>query len=108
MTDYVSVYMTAGSEEEADRISAALVAEGLAACVNILGTVRSVYRWEGAIQRESETAFVAKTQAALFDALSARVRELHSYDVPCIVAWPISQGEPEYLAWIGEESGKRS
>lgn len=104
MTGYLSVYMTAASDDEADRLAAALVEERLAACVNILGTVRSVYRWRDAVQRDTETALVAKTRADLFDALAARVRDLHSYEVPCIVAWPISRGEPDYLSWIGTET----
>jgi periplasmic divalent cation tolerance protein len=105
MSGYVSVYMTASSAEEAEKIAAALVEERLAACVNILGGIRSVYRWQGEVQRDDEVALVAKTRAALFDALAARVRALHSYDVPCIVAWPIEAGNPAYLAWIGAETG---
>lgn len=105
MSNYVSVYMTASSAEEADRIASALVEERLAACVNILGEVRSVYRWNGATRRDSEVALIAKTRAALFDALAARVRALHSYEVPCIVSWPIEAGNPAYLAWIEAETG---
>ena len=108
MTDYVTVYMTASSTEEADRIASALVGERLAACVNILGGIRSVYRWDGAVRSAAEVALIAKTRAALFDALAARVRSLHSYEVPCIVCWPIEAGNPAYLAWIGgETSGRR-
>lgn len=107
MSDYVSVYMTASSAEEADRVASALVEERLAACVNILGSIRSVYRWDGAVQSDTEVALIAKTRAALFDALAARVRALHSYEVPCIVCWPIEAGNPAYLAWIAHETAGR-
>ncbi len=105
MSNYVSVYMTASSGEEADRIASALVEERLATCVNILGGIRSVYRWNGVVVGDSEVALIAKTRAALFDALAARVRALHSYEVPCIVSWPIEAGNPAYLAWIEAETG---
>lgn len=108
MSGYVSVYMTAASAEEADRIASAQVEERLAACVNILGDVRSVYRWDGVVRRDAEVALIAKTRAALFDALAARVRALHSYDVPCIVSWPIVAGNPAYLGWIGDETGGKA
>lgn len=107
MSEYVSVYMTAASADEADRIASALVEERLAACVNILGGIRSVYRWDGAVQSDAEVALVAKTRAALFGALAARVRALHSYEVPCIVSWPIEAGNPAYLTWIGDETAGR-
>ncbi len=105
MSNYVSVYMTASSGEEADRIASALVEERLATCVNILGGIRSVYCWNGVVVGDSEVALIAKTRAALFDALAARVRALHSYEVPCIVSWPIEAGNPAYLAWIEAETG---
>lgn len=108
MSAYVSVYMTASSAEEADRIASALVEERLAACVNILGAIRSVYRWDGAVRNDTEVALIAKTRAALFDALAARVRALHSHDVPCIVSWPIEAGNPAYLSWIGDETGGKA
>lgn len=89
---------------EADRIAEALVGERLAACVNILGAVRSVYRWQGAIERADEIAMIAKTTEALFERLAARVRTLHSYDTPAIVAWPIVAGDAAYLDWIAAET----
>ena len=105
MSRFISVYMTAASLEEADAIAAALVEARLAACVNILGPIRSVYRWQGQVQREDEVALLAKTEARLFEALAARVRELHGYETPCIVAWPIETGDAAYLDWIGAETG---
>ncbi len=108
MSGHVSVYMTASSADEAETIARALVEDGLAACVNILGPIRSVYRWQGKVADAAEVALVAKTRSALFDALAARVRALHSYETPCIVAWPIEAGDAAYLAWIGAETGGKS
>ena len=82
MTELLSVYVTVGSRDEAERIGAALVEERLAACANVLSGVRSIYRWEGSVQRADEMALILKTRAGLFDALEARVTELHSDDVP--------------------------
>ena len=107
MSGYVSVYVTAPSADEAGRIAAALVDERLAACVNILGAINSVYRWRGALQRDTEVALIAKTRASLFDAVAARVRALHSHEVPCIVAWPIEAGDAAYLAWIEAETAPK-
>ena len=90
---------------EADRIAEALIDERLAACVNILGKIRSVYRWQGKIERADEVAMIAKTTEALFETLAARVRALHSYDTPAIVAWPIVAGDAVYLDWISAETG---
>ncbi len=89
---------------EAEHIADALVADRLAACVNILGDVRSVYRWQGQIERADEVALIAKTRDALFDRVASRVRDLHSYDTPAIVAWPIIAVDPDYLAWVLTET----
>ena len=102
----ISVYIVTADMAEAERIAEALVGERLAACVNILGAVRSVYRWQGAVERADEVAMIAKTTETLFDALNARVRILHSYDTPAIVAWPIVAGDAAYLDWIGAETAK--
>src|SRR5882757_8985494 len=104
VTDRISVYIVAADNDEAGRIAEALVGERLAACVNILGAVRSVYRWQGQVERADEVALIAKTTANLFDSLAARVRALHSYDTPAIVAWPIVAGEAAYLDWIAVET----
>ena len=96
----ISVYIVTADMPEAERIAEALVAERLAACVNILGTVRSVYRWQGAVERADEVAMIAKTTEAQFDALSVRVRALHSYDTPAIVVLPVESVEKTYLAWL--------
>jgi periplasmic divalent cation tolerance protein len=92
---------------EAESIAEALVDERLAACVNILGGVLSVYRWQGAVERADQIAMIAmiaKTTQALFERLAARVRALHSYTTPAIVAWPIVAGDAAYLAWIAAET----
>ena len=101
----ISVYIVAADTAEAEFIAEALVAERLAACVNILGNIRSVYRWQGAVEHAEEVAIIAKTTEAVFDKLAARVRALHSYDTPAIVAWPIVAGDAAYLDWIGAETG---
>lgn len=106
MMKAVSVYIVAADAAEADCIAEALVAERLAACVNMLGAIRSVYRWQGAIERADEVAMIAKTTETRFDALAARVRVLHSYDTPAIVAWPIVAGDAAYLDWIAAETGE--
>ena len=98
------VYMTAGSRDEAERIGRTLVEERLAACVNILGPITSIYRWEGDIATDDETAFIAKTAEALVDNLVERVCQLHSYSCPCVVAIPIESGNADYLNWIESET----
>jgi len=102
MTGFVFVYMTAGSEDEAARIGRALVEEKLAACVNILPGMKSIFRFEGKIDEASEAVLIAKTRADLFEKLEARVKNLHSYSCPCIVAFPLQKGSPAFLAWIGQ------
>ncbi|MFA5041353.1 MAG: divalent-cation tolerance protein CutA [Bdellovibrionales bacterium] len=103
MTEFLSVYMTAASREEAEKIALALVEEKLVACANIFPGVLSVYRWEGKVERANECAIIAKTTTNKFDALSQRVKELHSYECPCVVALPIVAGSDEYLEWIRKE-----
>jgi periplasmic divalent cation tolerance protein len=96
----VSVYAIFASVEEAERIGRAVVEERLAACINILSPVRSIYRWRGAIEEANEVAAILKTTAASADALITRVAALHSYDVPCIVTWPIDKILGSYAAWV--------
>lgn len=101
----LSAYIVAASRAEAESIARALVSEGLAACVNILGDVHSIYRWKGAVEEARECALIAKTTPEQFEALRARVVTLHSYDCPCIVAWPIVDGHAPYLEWIAQTTG---
>ena len=104
MDEFVFVYVTTSSLEEARAIGRRLVEERLAACANLLPGMESIYRWQGGIETAQETVLIAKTRAGLVDQLSARVRELHSYDCPCVVALPITAGNPAYLRWIGAET----
>ncbi len=101
------VYMTAADAAEAERVGKALVERRLAACVNILDSIRSLFWWDGVVKNEGETAFVAKTPEDRLDALIAAVKELHSYDVPCIMALPIEGGNDEFLEWIVESTRTR-
>lgn len=94
------VYMTAADVAEAEKVGAALVEKRLAACVNVLDGIRSMFWWEGAVQKEQEVAFIAKTAEDRLEALKAEVRALHSYDVPCVVALPMEGGDAEFLEWI--------
>jgi periplasmic divalent cation tolerance protein len=96
----LSVYVTAAGADEARRIGRALVEENLAACVNVLPGHTAIYRWEGELEEGAECAFLAKTTAGRFDALRARVRALHSYDLPCIVAFPAETGDAAFLDWV--------
>jgi periplasmic divalent cation tolerance protein len=98
------IYMTAGSLEEAGKIGKALVDERLAACVNIIERMHSIYWWEGKVQEDHEVVMIAKTSQALIEDLIKKVKSLHSYSVPCIVAVPISTGNPEFLEWIEKET----
>lgn len=100
------VYMTAGSKAEAQKIGNALVEHRLAACVNILDNMQSIYRWEERIQQDAEVVLIAKTTDNLVSALVDRVKSLHSYDCPCIVSLPILDGYPPFLDWVHAEVKK--
>lgn len=103
MTDKIVVLVTCGSVREAKKIARALVEKRLAACGNILeAPVRSIYRWKGKVESARECLLILKTSRARFAALQAEVKRLHSYDVPEIIALPITAGSAEYLKWIGE------
>jgi periplasmic divalent cation tolerance protein len=104
-TEYITVFITAPNEEEAARISNAIVGERLAACVNIIRSVRSIYRWQGRVEDEQEVLMIVKTKRTLFERLQGRVRELHSYSVPEIIGLPVVEGSKQYLDWLGQETG---
>jgi len=104
MTGLVTVYVTCATVEEAGRLGGALVEERLAACANIVPGVQSIYRWQGAVQRDAEAALLLKTRAALFDRVERRVRELHAYEAPCVVAWPIAAASEPYARWVREQT----
>jgi uncharacterized protein involved in tolerance to divalent cations len=101
MTSFITILTTTASPDEADRIADALVAEGLAACVQI-AAIRSRYVWRGGVERADEQLLLIKTREALFEAARGRVRELHSYETPEIVALPIAAADGDYLAWLAE------
>lgn len=96
------VLATVGNETDARAIARTLVGEGLAACVNVLGPINSIYRWRGAIEDEKEYLLMIKTRAGLYGRIERRVKELHSYDVPEVVALPIETGSASYLECLFE------
>src|ERR1700746_1336177 len=101
-TDAIVVFMPAPNGEEATRLAEMLVGAHLAACVQILPEMESVYRWQGQVERQAEILLIAKTTRAKFDDLEREVRALHSYDTPEIVAVPVVMGSGPYLHWLRE------
>ncbi|HEX8062698.1 MAG TPA: divalent-cation tolerance protein CutA [Allosphingosinicella sp.] len=104
MSGIVTVYTTFPSEEEALRVARILVEERLAACANILGACRSIYRWQGEVEEAEEVAALFKTRAGLAETLIGRLCELHSYDVPAAAVWPVDRSNPAYRAWVEAET----
>jgi periplasmic divalent cation tolerance protein len=98
----ILVFMTAANGEEAARLADMLVAAHLAACVQILPEMESVYRWQGKVERQAEILLIAKTTLARFDELEREVRALHSYETPEIVAIPVAAGSGPYLKWLSD------
>lgn len=103
MTEKIVVLSTCGSEEEAVRIAKGLVEEHLAACVNLVPRIRSFYRWQGKVEDSAEWMLVVKTSRARFSALRAVLEAAHSYELPEVLALPIVDGSPNYLAWLESE-----
>jgi periplasmic divalent cation tolerance protein len=106
MSDPIVVLVTCGSEEEAAKIANALVETHLAACVNLVSPIRSIYRWEGKICDEKEWLLIIKTQKERFEELEKKVKSLHSYSVPEIISLPILEGSSSYLDWLLEMTQK--
>lgn len=102
----VVVFVTAGSKKEAQAIASALVKERLAACATAIGVVESIYQWQGKVARSRERMLIIKTTASRYAALEQRIKTLHSYDVPEIIALPIVKGSESYLKWIRKETNK--
>jgi len=100
------VYVTTSTRDEALNIGRVVVGERLAACANIVGGVRSIYWWEGEVSEDDEALLVLKTSEARLAALIERIRALHSYATPCVTAWPIEAGNPDFLAWIETETSE--
>ena len=101
----IVVFITASDEDEAAKIAKALVETRLAGCVNIIKDIRSIYSWQEKIEDEKEALMVVKTQKILFDSLMEKVKELHSYTVPEIIALPIIEGSEDYLKWLKDVTG---
>jgi periplasmic divalent cation tolerance protein len=102
MTDKILVLTTTGSENEAKKIARSLVESCLAACVNIMPRVSSIYRWQGKTEEAEEYLLIIKTSVQKFDDVRRSVQTLHSYELPECLAIPISDGSPAYLNWIAE------
>jgi periplasmic divalent cation tolerance protein len=104
MTNARIIFTTAGSQEEASKIAHALVERRLAACVNIVQRIESVYRWQGKVETAEEWLLLIKTQAELFERVRDAVKELHSYDLPECVMLEVTAGSQQYLNWIVENT----
>jgi periplasmic divalent cation tolerance protein len=104
MTDFIVVFVTAPSEKAGEKIAQALLKERLAACVNIVPGLKSLFRWKGKISTEEEVLLLIKTKDRLFEKLKKRVIELHSYDIPEVVALGILAGNEKYLDWLKKET----
>lgn len=101
----LSVYTVFASREEAEDIGRTVVEERLAACINILGPCRSIYRWQGRLEEADEVPAILKTAADRAHALISRITELHSYDVPCITVSPVTNALEAYADWVGASVG---
>jgi periplasmic divalent cation tolerance protein len=100
----ISVYAVFANAEEAERIGRTVIEERLAACINILGPCRSIYRWEGKMETSEEVPAILKTHHWNSDDLIERITELHSYDVPCVVTWPINKILRKYADWVEDST----
>jgi len=105
MTGFVTVLTTTASDDMAEAIAAALLNEGLAACVQIV-PIRSRYVWQGEVRREAEQLLLIKTRQALFEVVRAKIRILHDYDTPEIITLPITAGDADYLGWLSDVTQK--
>lgn len=104
MSSYLQISVAVSTRELGDQIATALIERRLAACVQIVGPVQSVYRWQGAVERAEEWLCLVKSTAEQFAAIESAIRELHSYECPEIIATPIAAGSPDYLAWLSEQT----
>jgi periplasmic divalent cation tolerance protein len=105
MTGVFVVLVTVPTREVGDALAEALVGETLAACVNLVGPIRSIYRWQGEVCRDDEYLLLIKTTADRYDALETRVRALHPYDNPEVVALPLARGADAYVEWVRRVTG---
>ncbi|MBI3754496.1 MAG: divalent-cation tolerance protein CutA [Deltaproteobacteria bacterium] len=102
MKKYILVLITASSLDEGEKIGSTLVEEGFAACCNIIPEVKSIFKWKGEICREKEVLLLVKSKASLFEDLKKKIKQLHSYEVPEIIAFPIEAGLQDYFKWMDE------
>lgn len=102
MTDKIVIFVTAGNLREARKVARKLVSAGLAACVNLVKSVHSIYRWKGKVEGASEILLIIKSARPLFPEVVAEVRKHHSYATPEIICLPILDGSPDYLQWLGD------
>jgi len=100
---FTSIYVTAKSDNEAKAIARALIEKKLIACANLF-PITSLYYWDNELQDDAEIAIIMKTRSNLVDSVINELKKIHSYDVPCIVSWPIANGNSEYLAWVEQET----
>ena len=106
MIEFVLVMVTCSSQEEAEEIGNSLVEKRLTACVNVLPEIKSIFHWKGKISKEKEVLLIVKSKLDLFELIRNEVKDLHSYEVPEIIALPIKAGSEEYLNWIKKETQK--
>jgi periplasmic divalent cation tolerance protein len=106
MSNEIVIFVTTGSTEEAQRIGKELVKSNLAACVNIVSSVRSIFRWKGELCEEGETLMIIKSVNKNLDKTISKVKALHSYEVPEIIALPVVGGSEDYLKWLRNETGE--
>ena len=100
---FASIYVTVSSEDEGKDIAKKLLEQRLIACANLF-PINSIYYWENKLQEDIEFAIIMKTRSELIDRLIVELKKIHSYDIPCIVSWPIEKGNREYLNWVKEET----
>jgi periplasmic divalent cation tolerance protein len=105
--DACMIYVTVGSDAEAKKIASALVNERHVACVNILPAATSIYTWKGMVEEAQEIVMICKTRRSAAQAVAARIKELHSYEVPCIAVYDMAAGFPPFLDWIKAETRAR-
>ena len=98
------IYVTTGSAKEAQDIGRALIEARLAACANVIDNVTSIFRWQGKVEEEAEAVLILKTRRDLVDEATDKIKELHSYDCPCILSYAIVGGNPDFLNWIVKET----
>lgn len=104
MSGIIVVFVTTGSADEARKIGRTLVEEGLAACCNVIQPVESIFKWQGKLNIETEGLMIIKTQEGLFKAVESKVKQIHSYEEPEIIAMPVTQGSESYINWVLRET----